>query len=210
MSLKAREGGGWTTGGFKTGVLISLTSNAIIANNSFIDFPIGDTAHNEVIQVYRSDNNLILNNYINSSNNGIILFASSNNTLKGNRVLSSGRGIALYYSSSDNIVENNILINNSVNIILDNAQNNTIRMNSFSTHERQGYDDSDNLWSHNYWSDYTGRDDDGDGIGDTPYAIHPKGLDHTPLMSFLLAPVSVPPLKPVPFEDVWEGEWGRI
>ena len=35
----------------------------------------------------------------------------------------------------------------------------------------------------NYWDDYTGSDDDGDGIGDTPYSI-PGGdnRDFYPLM----------------------------
>ncbi|MDD3792425.1 MAG: hypothetical protein PHY74_04775, partial [Candidatus Bathyarchaeota archaeon] len=34
----------------------------------------------------------------------------------------------------------------------------------------------------NYWSDYTGTDDNTDGIGDTPYIIDALNQDRYPLM----------------------------
>jgi len=34
----------------------------------------------------------------------------------------------------------------------------------------------------NYWSTYNGTDDNGDGIGDTPYHIYENYTDHYPLM----------------------------
>jgi len=189
--------------GFRTGVLISQSSNAIIANNSFIEFPRGYEDQYEALQVYRSDGNLILNNYINSTNSGIILFASSNNTLKGNRVSDSGRGIGLYYSSDNNIVEKNSFENNLINVVFDGVVYNTVRTNSFIISERQAYDDSSNFWIQNYWSDYSGKDR-GDGIGDSPYQIPSNGTDNTPLISKpVLISEPTPTLEPASYENVF-------
>ena len=48
-------------------------------------------------------------------------------------------------------------------------------------------DDPINIWDNgivgNYWDDYTGLDEDGDGIGDTPYLINSEIGDRFPLMN---------------------------
>ena len=44
-----------------------------------------------------------------------------------------------------------------------------------------------NAWDNgsqgNYWSNYTGTDNNGDGIGDTPYLVYENNQDNYPLMN---------------------------
>ena len=76
-------------------------------------------------------------------------------------------GIHLYSSSGNIFYHNNVIDNRWAQVVL--------------------YASPDNRWDNgcegNYWSDYEGDDDNGDGIGDTPYIISnsPKG-DSCPLM----------------------------
>jgi hypothetical protein len=77
---------------------------------------------------------------------------------------------------------------------------NTIYHNNFLENKiGNAYDEGRNKWDKggrgNYWDDYTGKDEDGDGIGDTPYKI-PGGInkDRYPLMNPF---VNFPPEKPL-------------
>jgi parallel beta-helix repeat protein len=82
-----------------------------------------------------------------------------------NSFQTSGAGVRLY-SCLDAVVYSNNFIMNSV----------------------QAYDDGGNAWDGglvtggNYWSDYSGLDEDDDGIGDTPYQIDGGSQDNYPLM----------------------------
>jgi hypothetical protein len=62
--------------------------------------------------------------------------------------------------------------------------------NNFIDNTLQVYSfESLNVWDDgypsggNYWSDYTGTDGNGDGIGDTPYTIDVNNIDHYPLVN---------------------------
>lgn len=71
--------------------------------------------------------------------------------------------------------------------------NNRVYHNNFINNVINGgaHEESDaNIWnfgepnSGNYWDDYTGSDNDGDGIGDSPYIIYgDKNRDYYPLMN---------------------------
>ncbi len=118
------------------------------------------------IRLDYSDNNIVTDNEISLCNYGIRLWSSDNNILTANLALDNNRGISLRGSSNNNTIHHNNLINNT----------------NYNAH-----DEHTNQWDSgsagNYYSDYTGTDNNTDGIGDTPYPI-PGGssTDRFPLM----------------------------
>ncbi|MEA3324686.1 MAG: S-layer protein domain-containing protein [Euryarchaeota archaeon] len=116
------------------------------------------------IRLDYSDNNIVTNNEISLCNCGIRLQSSGNNILTANTASDNNCGISLWEASNNTIYHNNLL---------DNTQN--------------AHDERTNQWDSgsegNYYSDYTGTDNNTDGIGDTPHPI-PGGssTDRFPLM----------------------------
>ena len=57
----------------------------------------------------------------------------------------------------------------------------------------------DNGAEGNYWNNYNGTDTNGDGIGDTPYAIDANNMDNYPLVApFIVSPSPKPQLDHFP------------
>ena len=120
-----------------------------------------------------------------------VLFAYTNNSIIENVTISSNQnGITMGYSSN-NMLVSSIITNNDWGIYTYSSSNNLIYHNNFLDNAYyNAYDQSINQWNSstegNYYSDYTGTDSDGDGIGDTPHPIpgRPGGLnmDHHPLI----------------------------
>jgi parallel beta-helix repeat protein len=120
---------------------------------------------------------------------GIQLFNSTNSIITGNSLLgNSYEGIGLYYSSY-NIISDNVITDNQVGVGLYDSSNNLIFHNSFTNNAYQVHTETSvNVWDNgypsggNYWSDYSGVDSNGDGIGDTSYPIDENNQDRYPLM----------------------------
>ncbi len=140
-------------------------------NNNFMNNEISDCYYHGVFFYSKSNYNNISNNFILDNDGGITIWDfNSNNTIFYNTINSNKYGINIKYQSysNDNIIYHNNLIDNNVNAL----------------------DGCANIWNDsypsggNYWSEYVGEDDDGDGIGDTALNIYGGGgnKDYYPLM----------------------------
>ena len=174
-----------------SGILIdsdkSTIKNNIIINNTFgikiVSGSLNNLESNLIINngdgIWISGfNNSIVNNDI-SNNNQSFVWAEDKSTNTG-ILLNSAYGTSISYNTiSDNL-------GNGINITL-LSKNNSIYKNSFINNGINAFDDSNNSWDDgefgNYWSDYTGKDENEDKIGDTSYLI-PGGesKDNFPLM----------------------------
>ena len=149
------------------------------------------------IYLSSSSSNRLQSNTANSNYRDGILCSSSNyNTLTNNTANSncygsySGSGIRMWDSSNYNtLIGNTASDNDNYGIYLCFSGNNTIYHNNLINNNARDYGSINNTWDNdypsggNYYSDYDGADNNGDGIGDTIYLV-PGGssIDRFPLM----------------------------
>ncbi len=96
-------------------------------------------------------------------------------------------GITINYAEHNFVQRNIIAYNQKLGILINAGKGNLIFHNNLIDNTNNASDSGcSNYWHNrhegNYWSDYEGKDTDGDGIGDIPYRIAPNGVDNYPLM----------------------------
>jgi len=156
------------------------------------------------ISLIGASNCRIAYNNISESKQGIQLAGSSaqNNTVIANRVTQcNAYGILITAGSSLNNLTQNTVKDNFVGVEIVLSSNNLFFNNNFINNWKAAEDfvppnstgaqsglSSVNVWSDkaskhgNFWSDYTGYDDNSDGIGDIPRVIDANNSDLYPLM----------------------------
>ncbi len=180
-------------GGFwdKAGILIRSNDNTICYNNI-----VNNGVLNGIYLELASFNNVFNNLIENCQYNGIKLAYSNYNNISGNMIsTNNGMGIIFHDSSNNNISQNTVSQSywGGINIY-DNSDNNLLHHNNLIENEiDNGYDISGNIWDNglegNYWNDYTGEDNNGDGIGDTPYIVSGNTTqDNYPIMKIYEIP----------------------
>jgi len=141
------------------------------------------------ITIY-SSNNTISNNSIANTTKGIDIGPGyENNTIIWNNISYNKYAIRVQDATKNKIFLNMIAFNERGILLCCGSIGNMVYLNTFKGNSVwNGYDLFHNQWDNgsvgNYWDDYIGSDNDGDGIGDTPYNITgDRNQDNYPLMT---------------------------
>jgi parallel beta-helix repeat protein len=193
--------------GFGIGIVLQSSHTNTIFSNVISLAPFG-------ILLARSDSNLISDNVVTHiSILGIGLQETKDNRISNNTITFNERGISPEDSNST-IFEGNTVMNNTIGVSISSSHGNRFYLNNFINNTAQVFTlDSENFWNAtdkgNFWSDYTGQDNNSDGIGDSPYVIDaetsPVQADYFPLMTKSSAPTDItPPFTVNDYNGLWQ------
>ncbi|MGD0977608.1 MAG: NosD domain-containing protein [Candidatus Bathyarchaeia archaeon] len=157
---------GFTIVNATVGIFLENCSDSTVSNNDVTGSNADINSQEEGIWLYACNNSAVTDNLIhNCGQCGLILCGhSSGDTVTINTI--TGCGTALELSGERSLIYHNNFVNN---------QNQTYVLDSF-------YNDLNDTYEGNYWSNYNGTDANQDGIGDTPYTADANNIDYYPLM----------------------------
>ena len=181
---------------------VMVTENRIVFNAVGIDVEnsVNTTIEHNIIEGFGLDNigimlshssqcKIVSNTITNAVYFGIRLWFSNSNLIKKNLIKGNDCGIDFYESELNTISESILLDSGGPGVFIDSSSNNYFFHDSFIGNYNHVliFDSSVNTWDNgvegNYWSNYTGTDSDGDGIGEEPHFIKGSNQDNYPLIS---------------------------
>jgi hypothetical protein len=169
------------------GSLVVVADNSFIYNNNLYSEQYGEFS-------VRGNDNIISKNAADHLRFGLAVSGSNNRALL-NQITRCRMGISpsagnTYYA---NYIANTAWPINPMNKIMNPAGNSSVLIhNNFVNNQYYQVtslvmpnttDYFDNGKEGNYWSDYIGTDDNGDGVGDTPFYLDSTHLDRYPLIA---------------------------
>jgi len=165
------------------GIRVSRSTGTIISDTEI-------TSTNTGLTLALSSNGAFSGNIIVNNTYGVMLFSSDNNVFSSNDVSGNSLGVISNVYSNNNVFSGNAFSNNLVDVFLSSESNMNFFYHNNFLDAIQIESSSTNVWSRdgegNYWASYnfTGRDLNGDGIGDKtfPYYIDQNNQDDYPLM----------------------------
>jgi nitrous oxidase accessory protein len=149
--------------------------------------------------------NLVVRNNVawGNEDHGIMLRTIQDSVIENNIVAGNGRGFFIY-DAEYNVIRNNVVINNRIGVHLSaGSSNNKVDGNDFIDNQEQVkfVAARDVEWGRtqgNYWSNYSGWDQNGDGVGDVVYEANDV-VDRLnwqyPLVKLLLSSPSIQTLR---------------
>lgn len=179
--------------GARDGIYVSACEDSLIAGNLLRDQRYGmhymysyrntlrgnRSIHNVGGFALMESRDLVVENNVAADNErvGLLFRDAQYCQIRGNRLEGNGQGM-FFFSSTDNVIENNRLVRNDIGAkIWAGSLRNRVTGNHFLGNRQQVFfvGSEDLVWGSdgrgNYWSDYLGWDQNGDGVGDRPYRV---------------------------------------
>jgi parallel beta-helix repeat protein len=160
---------------FGSGIQLNSNNNTLFRNN------LTENTYGLTISEFSSHNQILENNITNNMDKGIQLQGAGFNIIYGNEISNNGLGINIHSSGNNTIYHNNFV-------------NNQDAVNDFAVYYSPWIESGPlvNIWDNgkegNYWSNYNGTDNNGDGIGDTAHELYENNIDNFPLIQAVIIP----------------------